>query len=83
MTDWLILMACQTNRGYFIPRGSYLHTLSNCFLKGCFCIQSNQIRIIFKQIYLTHRWTLNKYYHFSQSGVESKSKTKISPLDAV
>ena len=33
------------------------------FPKRFFCTLSNQNRISFKQIYLTHRWDTNRYYH--------------------
>ena len=37
-------------------------SLYNC-LRVIFCTQSQQIWIIFKLIYLTHRWDLNRGYH--------------------
>ena len=45
-----------------------LHFLCCCFARVgfafVFCARTNGIRIIFNQIYLTHIWDPNEYYHF-------------------
>ena len=42
----------------------YIYILAQLFLiVSFFCVGSNQIRIIHKQIYLTHRCSSNRYNH--------------------
>ena len=74
LVDQLILMACQLVSGYLMPPAkgitfilhSYLHflySLNSFFFVFVLHRVQNQIPIIFKQIYLTHRWDPNRYYH--------------------
>ena len=59
-------MACQTHLGLIYSKSliirSYLHV---CVVSsgGLFYSLSYRIRIIYKQINLTHRWDSNSYYH--------------------
>ena len=60
-TNWLILKAYQLVYGYFMLKSwgiifivySHLYFLCSCFLRICFCTESNWIKNNFKQTYLT------------------------------
>ena len=70
-SDWLILMACQPILGYLIATGLEIAFIFTIFVwlfpESYFCTQSFRVRIIFKQIYLTHRYDPNSYYHSGPS----------------
>ena len=57
-----------SNYSFFIIIRMYLHTIIYCFSYSYYII------IIFKQIYLTHRWNFNRDYHSESSGLGSNGK---------
>ena len=73
ITYWLILTTCQQVYGYFmleVRNDSHcmldIYTFVICFLNVFFlnfCSRSHQIRVIFQQIYLTHRCGSSEYWN--------------------
>ena len=53
----------------------YLHFLCSFFLRVYFCTRSYRIRMIFKPIYLTHRW--DPYRYSEQSGPDNNGNEEI------
>ena len=48
-------------RGNTFVKNSYWYFLCYCFLRDVSCRRSGLIRILFKHIYLTHKWNPNRY----------------------